>query len=53
MGANMDQSKFYASPALAYGYKDISPYLSEEQLKIHYEKHHQAYIKGSNSILDT
>ncbi len=48
----MEQNKFYASPALAYGYKDLEPYISEEQLKIHFEKHHQAYIKGANAILE-
>jgi superoxide dismutase, Fe-Mn family len=46
------KTKFYTSPSLLYGYKDLEPYLSEEQLKIHYEKHHQAYIKGANNILE-
>src|SRR3990172_6589931 len=48
----MEQRKLYASPKLAYGYKDLEPYISEEQLRIHYEKHHQAYIKGANAILE-
>jgi len=38
-------------PSSTYGYKDLAPYISEEQLKIHVEKHHQAYVKGANSIL--
>ena len=48
----MEENKFYSSPTLTYGYKDLEPYISEEQLKIHVEKHHQAYIKGANAILE-
>lgn len=48
----MEQRELYESPKLAYGYKDLEPYISEEQLRIHYEKHHQAYIKGANAILE-
>jgi Fe-Mn family superoxide dismutase len=48
----MEGNKFYSSPISAYGYKDLEPYISEEQLKIHFEKHHQAYIKGANTILE-
>ncbi len=48
----MEQKKIYTSPALPYGYKDLEPHISEEQLKIHFEKHHQAYIKGANTILE-
>ena len=48
----MEQNKIYTSPTLTYGYKDLEPYISEEQLKIHFEKHHQAYIKGANAILE-
>ncbi|MDQ5988539.1 MAG: hypothetical protein CSYNP_04299 [Syntrophus sp. SKADARSKE-3] len=45
-------TKFYVQPALPFGYKDLLPHISEEQLKIHYEKHHQAYVKGANAILE-
>src|SRR3972149_8780370 len=48
----MEENKFFTSPALAYGYKELEPYISEEQLKIHFEKHHQAYVKGANAILE-
>uniref|UniRef100_A0A7V3ZW77 Superoxide dismutase n=1 Tax=candidate division WOR-3 bacterium TaxID=2052148 RepID=A0A7V3ZW77_UNCW3 len=44
--------KFYSLPPLPYYFKDLEPYLSEEQLKIHYEKHHQAYVNGANAILE-
>jgi len=45
------EKKFYMLPKLSYGYKDLEPHISEEQLKIHYEKHHQGYVDGANSIL--
>ncbi len=48
----MPQTKFYVQTPLAYDYKALAPYISEEQLRIHYEKHHQAYIKGANAIIE-
>jgi len=42
----------YYLPELPYGLKDLEPYISEEQLKLHYQKHHQAYVNAANSILD-
>ena len=42
---------FYALPKLNFSYGDLAPHISEEQLKIHYEKHHQAYVNGANVIL--
>lgn len=47
----MEKSKTYSLPQLPYGYKDLEPYMSEEQLKIHHTKHHQAYVNGANSII--
>jgi Fe-Mn family superoxide dismutase len=47
----MEENKFYVLPKLPYGYKDLAPYMSEEQLKIHHDKHHQAYVNGANGIL--
>jgi Fe-Mn family superoxide dismutase len=47
----MEQNKLYVLPQLPYGYKDLEPYLSEQQLMMHHQKHHQAYVNGANSIL--
>lgn len=47
----MTKENFYILPELPYGYKDLSPYISEEQLKIHYDKHHRAYVDNLNAIL--
>jgi Fe-Mn family superoxide dismutase len=41
----------YVLPQLPYGYGDLAPYMSEEQLRIHHSIHHQAYVNGANAIL--
>lgn len=46
------ENNFYTLPNLPYGYKNLAPYISEEQLKIHHQKHHAAYVKGGNVILE-
>jgi len=48
----METTKFYSLPKLPYEYKALEPYISEEQLKIHHSKHHQAYVNGANAILE-
>lgn len=48
----MEPTKLYSLPKLPYGYKDLEPHISEEQLRIHHEKHHQAYVTGANTILE-
>ncbi|MDI9618834.1 superoxide dismutase [Methanothermobacter sp.] len=45
------EKKFYELPELPYPYDALEPYISEEQLRIHHEKHHQAYVDGANAIL--
>ncbi|MBS7646870.1 superoxide dismutase [Candidatus Bathyarchaeota archaeon] len=47
----LEQTKLYVLPQLLYGYGDLQPYMSEEQLRIHHTKHHQAYVNGANAIL--
>ena len=42
----------YYLPALPYGLKDLEPYISEPQLTLHYQKHHQAYVNTANAILE-
>jgi Fe-Mn family superoxide dismutase len=46
----VETGNFYVLPNLPYGYKDLEPHISEEQLKIHHSKHHQAYVNGANAI---
>ncbi|HUN55021.1 MAG TPA: superoxide dismutase [Smithella sp.] len=47
-----EKSKFYKMPASSYGFKDLAPFLSEEQLMIHVEKHHRSYVNNGNAILE-
>jgi len=48
----MDAGKGYTLPHLPYGYKALAPYISEVQLTLHHQKHHQAYVTGANAILE-
>ncbi len=45
-------SKTYSLPPLPYRYNDLEPYISEEQLRVHHDKHHQAYVNGANAIIE-
>jgi len=48
----MEKAKFYALPQLLYGYDELQPYISQEQLTLHHQKHHQAYVNSANAILE-
>jgi superoxide dismutase, Fe-Mn family len=48
----MKKPMFFVLPDLPYGYKDLEPYISEELLTLHHQKHHQAYITQANLILE-
>ncbi len=43
--------KFYKLPELPYGYDALEPHISKEQLTIHHDKHHQAYVDAANAII--
>ncbi|KAF8635758.1 hypothetical protein AX15_000367 [Amanita polypyramis BW_CC] len=36
-------------PDLPYSYNALEPYISEEIMKLHHQKHHQAYVNGLNA----
>lgn len=48
----METARFYALPQLPYGYDQLQPYISKEQLTLHHQKHHQAYVNSANAILE-
>ncbi len=48
----MEKPHFYSLPKLPYGYKELAPFMSEEQLQLHHEKHHQAYVTGANAVFE-
>ncbi len=35
-------------PPLPYAYNALEPYISEEIMKLHHQKHHQSYVDGLN-----
>lgn len=45
------EKKYYELPPLPYGYEALKPHISKEQLTIHHDKHHQAYVDAANGIL--
>ena len=47
----MQTNKLYVLPELAYTYNGLAPYISEDLLRLHHEKHHAAYVAGANAIL--
>jgi superoxide dismutase, Fe-Mn family len=48
----MGTTTLYSLPKLSFDYKDLSPFISEEQLRLHHEKHHAAYVAGANGVLE-
>ncbi len=45
-------AKTYALPPLPYAYNALEPHVSEQIMKLHHDKHHQAYVNGANAALD-
>jgi superoxide dismutase, Fe-Mn family len=46
------EKKYFELPELKFGLSDLAPEMSEEQLTVHYTKHHQAYVNASKTLLD-
>jgi Fe-Mn family superoxide dismutase len=48
----MESKRVFTLPKLPYDYDALTPYMSEEQLRLHHDKHHQAYVNGANNIFE-
>jgi Fe-Mn family superoxide dismutase len=48
----MDGIRTFTLPKLPYDYNALAPYMSEDQLKLHHDKHHQAYVNGANAAFE-
>ncbi len=48
----MEMTKSFVLPKLPYDYKALEPHISEQQLMLHHDKHHLAYVNGANAIFD-
>ncbi len=43
----------YKLPELPYGYDQLGSYISGDIMKLHHDKHHQAYVDKLNTALDS
>ncbi len=48
----MKEDALYVLPELPFDYNALTPHISEEQLRLHHDKHHQSYVKGANTLLE-
>lgn len=48
----MDEKKFYKLPELKYKYNELEPYISEQVLTLHHQKHHKSYVDNANALLE-
>jgi superoxide dismutase, Fe-Mn family len=42
----------YAVPDLPYDYNALEPHIDEATMKLHHDKHHQAYVDKANAALE-
>ena len=42
----------YEVPPLPYDYAALEPHIDEQTMRIHHDKHHQAYVDNANKALD-
>jgi superoxide dismutase, Fe-Mn family len=45
------EKKYYVLPDLPYAYNALEPYISEQTLRLHHDKHHAAYVNNANNGL--
>lgn len=43
----------YTLPDLPYGYEDLGKYISGDIMRLHHDKHHQAYIDKLNKAIES
>ncbi len=42
----------FSLPDLPYNYNALEPFIDEETMKIHHDKHHQTYVDNLNKVLE-
>ena len=43
----------FTLPPLPYGYDALEPHIDEQTMRIHHDKHHQAYVNNLNAALES
>jgi superoxide dismutase, Fe-Mn family len=51
INAKVQEEGPFKLPSLPYSYDALEPYIDAETMKIHYEKHHQAYVDKLNDAV--
>jgi len=46
-----DKTQGFTLPPLPYGYDALEPHIDKETMRIHHDKHHQAYVTNLNAAL--
>src|SRR3954471_20857513 len=47
-----DREMAFDLPPLPYDYAALEPHIDEQTMRIHHDKHHQAYVDNANKALD-
>src|SRR3712207_5099059 len=42
----------YEVPPLPYDYAALEPHIDEQTMRVHHDKHHQAYVTNANAALE-
>ena len=42
----------YEVPPLPYDYAALEPHIDEQTMRVHHDKHHQAYVDNANKALE-
>src|SRR5215204_1563196 len=50
--ANKEFPMPYEVPPLPYNYAALAPHIDEQTMRVHHDKHHQAYVDNANKALD-
>ncbi len=46
------ENKIYTLPELPYAYDSLEPFIDEETMHIHHDKHHAGYVKNLNDAIE-